>query len=308
MTMRGSGSGKRNTELPGWFDLIPEIFVSLVLFVSACSLGFFVFQYAISSTESYETAERYTETINEPFEISIWSNLDGEISGTDVNDEVNGSVAEGSPAAISEAEALNYLKSLDRIAVDEEALKAENRSYCGWVTVPGTRISYPVYRSADNQDMLHSRPDGSYLYAGSIFMDAFVPDKEHDGIIRNLIIYGHNMISGSMFAGLHGYAGLDFYNSHPFIIYKPYGELTEFYRVYSSFQVPAESAERDVLLPAVAEEGFYEYTDRMKSMSLYDTDVVIHNELQLMTLSTCIGDSRENRRFIVCGIRQAVGN
>ena len=42
------------------------------------------------------------------------------------------------------------------IDVDSEKLQDQNPDYLGWIYVPKTDISYPVVKSADNVDYLHT--------------------------------------------------------------------------------------------------------------------------------------------------------
>lgn len=98
------------------------------------------------------------------------------------------------------------------IEVDFELLQTENPNVVGWIYCPDTEVNYPVMHSGDNRYYLRRRSDGSRHVAGSIFVDGRNATDLSD---ENVIIYGHNMRDGSMFALLPKYARQEFYEAHP---------------------------------------------------------------------------------------------
>lgn len=98
------------------------------------------------------------------------------------------------------------------ITVDFAALQAENPDIVGWIYCPDTEVNYPVLRGEDNRTYLRHLSDGSYNVAGSIFADfRNSPELAEE----NVILYGHNMSNGTMFALLPKYAQQEFYDAHP---------------------------------------------------------------------------------------------
>lgn len=87
------------------------------------------------------------------------------------------------------------------------ALHEENPDCIGWLTIDGTRIDYPVmYRPGDKNYYLHRDFNGEYSANGCLFLaEECVP-----GDSDNLIIYGHHMNSGKMFADLENIRTKDF--------------------------------------------------------------------------------------------------
>ena len=90
---------------------------------------------------------------------------------------------------------------------EEEAGEAV---YIDWERFAGTDcvgflilddIRYPVMQAEDNITYLHALPDGSYNYAGSLFLYA---DNCSDFSDVNSFVYGHSMADGSMFGKLSG--------------------------------------------------------------------------------------------------------
>lgn len=90
------------------------------------------------------------------------------------------------------------------------ALIAANTDCIGWLSIDGTNISYPVMHTPnDPQKYLRRSFYGQYSQSGVPFLDSRCST---DG--GNLIIYGHNMKNGTMFADLKKYLNIDFLNTH----------------------------------------------------------------------------------------------
>ena len=84
-------------------------------------------------------------------------------------------------------------------SVDIRAMQRQYPDIKAWLTVPGTVIDYPVMQSSadDPEHYLRRNYDDTWRMAGSLF---FQYDCTLDS--RNLVIFGHNMSDGSMFACL----------------------------------------------------------------------------------------------------------
>ena len=115
---------------------------------------------------------------------------------------------------ISESRVTKEKLDLAPIRVDFAALKAINEEIVGWIYCENTIINYPILRADDNDYYLHRSYDRSYLFAGSIFMEA---QNQPDFSDINTIIYGHNMKDNSMFATLENWDNQSYYDEHPII-------------------------------------------------------------------------------------------
>lgn len=90
------------------------------------------------------------------------------------------------------------------------ALIAANTDCIGWLSIDGTNISYPVMHTPnDPQKYLRRSFYGQYSQSGVPFLDWRCSTDA-----GNLIIYGHNMKNGTMFADLKKYLNTDFLNAH----------------------------------------------------------------------------------------------
>ncbi len=178
--------------------------------------------------------------------------------------------------------------------VDHKALYKQNNDYIGWIQIPDTRLSYPVYKSSDNEDYLHHNAKGEYSYAGCIFMDC----KNNSIDDFNIILYGHNMRVGTMFHILKKYTNIEYYNKHPVVIFYPRDGKERIYQIYSSY-----SKNISELKPSAYKLSFITSKDKSdfiklsKAMSIIDTSQQIDTDTKILTLSTCTSSSGE--RLIV---------
>ena len=94
---------------------------------------------------------------------------------------------------------------------DLAQLQVMNPDCIGWLTILDTPVDYPVMQSAETpQKYLHRDFYGDYSYAGVPFLDHRCFADSH-----NWIIYGHNMLDGSMFGCLKQYLEDGYLAAHP---------------------------------------------------------------------------------------------
>lgn len=88
--------------------------------------------------------------------------------------------------------------------IDFSALETRNPDVCGWISVEGTSIDYPILENhgADAFYLSHNI-DGVASEHGTICLDAGCANNDFSD--RVTIVYGHNMKDGSMFAPLYNY-------------------------------------------------------------------------------------------------------
>ena len=83
--------------------------------------------------------------------------------------------------------------------VDFTKLKEMNSDSVAFIEVNGTKVSYPVVKTTDNDFYLYHSFDKSYNQSGWIFMDY---RNNIQNIDDNIIIYAHGILDGSMFGSL----------------------------------------------------------------------------------------------------------
>lgn len=206
------------------------------------------------------------------------------------------STATGAPYGLEDSEMLPQYAHLYE----------ENEDMVGWIKIDGTVIDYPIMQTKEEPEYYLKRDFSREKSASGVpFLDDSCDPKESN----NLLIYGHNMKKGTMFASLLDYAQEDFWKAHPTIQFDTlYREQT--YEVVAAFYGKALSPKEEgfryyEFAGNLDKIRFQEYTEQMKAIALYDTGVEINEEDQLLTLSTC-SYQEENGRFVVVARRNKI--
>lgn len=178
-----------------------------------------------------------------------------------------------------------------------KAVQEQNSDFAGWVSIDGTNINYPVMQTIDDPNF--------YLKHGfekqySNYGVPYVQENCALGISDNVVIYGHNMNNGSMFADLCKYEREDFYREHPTVRFDTLSSLGE-YEIVAAFKTVAYSEQGFKyyhFVDAAGEDDFNAFVSQCKALALYDTGVSAEYGDKLLTLSTC-EYSRANGRMVV---------
>lgn len=178
------------------------------------------------------------------------------------------------------------------------ALHEENPDCIGWLTVDGTMIDYPVMHHPEEENYyLHRDFDGNYNANGCLFLAENCEPETSD----NLIIYGHHMNSGKMFAALEGYKEKKFCEEHSLIIYNTlHGKET--YQVLAAFATPVYTGNDFAyyaFIKAESKRDYDSFIEAVKKRSLYDTGVTAVYGEKLLTLSTCEYSQKNGRMVVV---------
>ena len=286
---------KKHTHKKTTQSLIKLLFLILIVELTAL-LGYMLGRYVIQNFEYSKIAKKYElqETVA-PTIGSEPKNLEEELQPTDED--------ENEEDPISNEKALDIYLSQGQKVFDHNGLKTVNADYCGWIDIPGTPISYPVVKSKDNTEYLKMSFEGKKRSSGSIFVDANIRSIKNS---KNLLIHGHNMKSGSMFASLPAYRGINYYNKHPFVyFYTP--DETLVYQVISAYTLKHDANEETAYQDVFLSDSDYEnFIKNIMNRSVIQTNVNAENGEQILTLSTCVNHS--SSRFIVHAVRYPIKN
>ena len=202
-------------------------------------------------------------------------------------------------------QALPYTEK-EKIEFDERRMLPElreiyalNNDLIGWIQIPDTVIDYPVVQSEDEDFYLHHDFFGNSNSNGQIILDnqcdPYTPSY-------NLIISGHRMNNGSMFAGLAKYQSEDYWEAHRYVHFDTLMSRGV-YIVFGAFY----SADYDEY-----EEGFrynadikyrldaIQWLEEIRENQLYDTGVDVQFGDEFITLTTCNYTRRNGRFVLVC--------
>lgn len=180
------------------------------------------------------------------------------------------------------------------VTVDFEALGQTSEHIVGWLYCPDTNINYPVVQSGNNSDFLRAAPDGSYRYAGSIFLDYRCPG---DFSGQNSILYGHNLLDESMFGTLERYREQDHYEAHP-VMYLLTPEKDYRVDLIAGLALDARSA---LYRTDHTEESYRSFLDTVLAESDFHAPTEELDLSRTLTLSTCAYEY-DDARYIVVGV------
>lgn len=186
-----------------------------------------------------------------------------------------------------------------------QALYDLNHDMVGWIQIEDTAIDYPVVQTPDSPNFYlrrnfkkESATCGTIYASGTC--DINLPSD-------NVILYGHNMRNGTMFADLHKYKSKSFWEDHRYVFFDT---LTE-YRTYEIFAVFVTTADLtkgftyNMYETFETEADFNKYVSTCKNMMLgtkdinYETDVDPVFGEKLLTLSTCDKTVDDGRLVVV---------
>jgi len=227
----------------------------------------------------------------------------GKKNDTESDDEPNSSLMSESVIASSvSSKKTSSEKKPDAINGDinfTELWKINTDIYA-WIKIPGTNVDYPVLQtSGDDAFYLDHNYKKEYEFAGSIYSEKL---NKKDFSDPNTLLYGHNMLNGTMFRTLHNFRDPDFFAEYPYIyIYLPERTLT--YEIFSAY----EYDDRHILysFDFSDKEVFADYlayaTNPTESMMCNRREIEVTADDKIITLSTCLGNI-DTSRYLVQGV------
>ena len=178
--------------------------------------------------------------------------------------------------------------------VDLSALQAEYPDIQGWISIPGTCVDYPVLQSSadDPEHYLRRTYKGEHRTAGSIFFQWDCTPES-----KNLVVYGHNMNDGTMFAVLQKMAKEAFRNEHSQILLQTSDGLRE-YHIAAVLKTDIQK------LPfnrtGFADDAdFLSFQEELFAQSLYKPETIPGEDRRLLTLVTCSYEWESARTVVV---------
>ena len=168
-----------------------------------------------------------------------------------------------------------------------------NSECFGWISMSETNINYPVMHTPSNpQKYLNKNFYGEYSYSGTPFLDARCSADS-----TNLIIYGHHMNNGTMFADLCNYTDNSYFTEHPTVVL----ETKDGAFAYSVFSVMRVKSDDDWyrFIISETEKSYEKKISYAKEKSIYNTDITPVYGQQILTLSTCYGYNQDDRILVL---------
>ena len=250
------------------------IVLSVVLVVVIVASGLWLGYYAVDSQHQKQTYETLAEDflLEEPApSLSLEDNSSGESSA-----------AGGTVVTLTTAPPRH----------DLVALQAENPDCVGWLTIPDTSVDYPVVWTPEKPEHYLRRDFyGNSASGGTPFLDG---RNQVQAKGQNLIVYGHNMLDGSMFKPVLQYFTPNFQVTHE-DIYLELDGAQYHYQVIAALETSTRSP-------------VYAYTDLSDSTEMEDFRSTLLEETSLdaipqaegyLTLSTCNNQGGNSRVLVV---------
>ena len=179
-------------------------------------------------------------------------------------------------------------------------LTSMNSGCFGWISITGTNINYPVMHTPDNpQKYLNRNFDGEYSISGVPFLDGRCTSTS-----TNLIIYGHHMNNGTMFAELCNYTNTSYRDEHKAVVLETKDGVSA-YTVFSVLKVKSDD-EWYRFTSALTENRYNSMVEYAKEKSIYETGIAPKYDQQILRLSTCYGNN-QNDRILVLAVRNQGG-
>lgn len=175
------------------------------------------------------------------------------------------------------------------------ALFEQNQDFIGWISIDGTNVNYPVMQTPTNPDYYLKH---SFEKAYSDYGVPYIDEVCTLGISNNIVVYGHHMKNGSMFADICKYTDKSFYEEHKTIKFDTLSTFGE-YEVVAVFKFDTNNETFKFNEYTTMDEAeFNEFMENVHSRQLYDTGVDAEYGDELLTLSTC-EYTYKNGRFVV---------
>ena len=90
-------------------------------------------------------------------------------------------------------------------------LRDINPDVCGWLTLDGTAIDYPVVQGDDNEKYINTNAAGEFALSGALFLDYRNASDFSDA---STIVFGHHMEDSLMFGDLDLYSDAAYVEKH----------------------------------------------------------------------------------------------
>ena len=182
---------------------------------------------------------------------------------------------------------------------DLDTLQGENPDCAGWLTIPDTSVDYPVMFTPDEPERYLRRDFyGDHASGGTPFLDG---RNEALAKGQNLIVYGHNMLDGSMFKPIVQHLDPNFRQAHQ-DIYLELGGAQYRYQVIAALETSTRSP-------------VYTYTDLSDAAEMEDFRAMLLEETGLdaipqaegyLTLSTCNNQGGNSRVLVIAVLVEEV--
>ena len=190
--------------------------------------------------------------------------------------------------------------TLDDLTVDWKRLFETNPDIVGWIYVPGTPIDYPVVKGSDDKEYLDRSFDGSKGWLsskGTLFVSS---QNSGDLSDRNVVVFGHHMRDGSMFACLDDWKDQAEFDSHRDMFFlTPKGN----YRLRTFARFNTTGQDKLVRTSFENDDDFHAYLEDQAAKNLVKaSDVDVAKVSKSFMFSTCEYSRSDGRAVVFASV------
>lgn len=205
-----------------------------------------------------------------------------------------------------------------------------NQDVRGWFYVPGSNMSMPIVIGKDNEYYINrtwagvNYPNNNWKNweTTSTYLDYRVRlGSSWNKTSQNVVIYGHNWTNlkapydignypqHKMFAQLASYNDIDYARKQPYVYFST-GEMEGVWKVFAVAYTEASPKNFPFNTPNPSAQQFQTIVKEWEQRSIFDFDVDVNQNDQILTLSTCTRhypNVHGDQRFVVVARRLRPG-
>lgn len=171
--------------------------------------------------------------------------------------------------------------------VNLKELKNMNNDTVGFIAVSGTDINYPIVQTKDNNYYLKHSFKKEKNKVGWIFADY---RNNLENLDRNTVIYGHNMLDGTMFGTLKNTLKSNWIsNKENYVVKLSTFTESTVWQVFSIYVIPVESYYININFNS--DDEYEVWLSTMIRRSKYNFNVNVDVNDKILTLSTCYSNN-----------------
>lgn len=173
------------------------------------------------------------------------------------------------------------------INVDLNDLRGINSDTVGYIKVNNTNINYPVVKTNNNTFYLTHTFDKTENKAGWVFMDY---RNHNDNFDTNTILYAHGRLDNTMFGSLRKVIKEEWYtNPDNYILQYSNDYYSSKWQVFSIYRV--KETDDYIKTNFSSNEEYISFINLIKSRSIYDFNIDVNTNDNIITLSSCYNDT-----------------
>jgi len=178
-------------------------------------------------------------------------------------------------------------------------LRKINPDVCGWITMDGTGIDFPILQGPNNLSYISRDVFGNFSLAGSIFLDS----RDDPSFSQSYaLLYGHHMADGKMFGDLDRYKEEEFFSENSA------GQLIlpdRVYRLEVMACLVVGASERRIFDPEYVRGNRTALEPFARETALLLREELLEAGGQVLALSTCASEFTDARTVVLTRMRSA---